>query len=449
MDGARIIIKTLRSAGYQAYLVGGCVRDMQLGIQPKDHDVATDAHPEDVARLFDRVIPTGMAHGTMTVLQDRRPYEVTTFRRDVECDGRRAVVESHDSLEEDLARRDFTVNALAQDPETSEVIDPHGGLSDLKARLLRCVGDPDRRFEEDHLRLLRAVRFAAQLEFQIEDGTWQALCRVAHKIDRISKERIADELWAILAAPAAHRGFRLLDSSGLLPFILPEISQMKDLPQPERWHHLDVFEHTLLALEKAVALSPDPLVRLATLLHDVGKASTLSRDDKGTVHFYGHEHRGAEMIAQLVSRMRLASSRRIDLDARQLTDRLQLLVRLHLRPRELELAGTAALRRFAREAGPWLDDVMLVARADRMAHRDPDTTALDRLQQNLDALGDVTNLHRIDSPLSGRELMDILGLAPGRQIGQAKKALIAAIVDGELKNNADAARDWILKHFKS
>ena len=446
VKGAKRLLKTLRAAGFEAWLVGGSVRDLQLGLTPKDFDITTSATPEQVKPLFRRVIPTGEKHGTVTVIAGGKPYEVTTYRRDVECDGRHAVVETSTSLEEDLGRRDFTVNAMALDPFTEQIVDPFGGRADLQARLLRCVGDPARRFDEDHLRLMRAVRFAAQLDFELEPATWRALVEKAPLLERVSRERIADELWALLGARAAGRGLALLDSSGLLPLILPELAAMKGVEQPGKWHHLDVFAHSRLAFERAVELTDDPVTRLALLLHDVGKPPTASSSD-GDIHFYGHEHEGAKMIPGVVERLKLSSSRRVALDAKQLTLRLQTLVRLHMRPQQAAGAGLVALRRLARQAGPYLDELLVVARADRMAHRDPDTSQLDRLQQKIRELGDALKMHELQSPLSGEEIMRLLDLPPGPAVGRAKQALVDALVDGELAADPDQARAWLREHW--
>lgn len=443
MDGAREVIRVLRGGGFEAFLVGGCVRDLLLGTAPKDHDIATAARPEEVMRLFARTVPTGIEHGTVTVLIGRLPYEVTSYRRDVECDGRRAKVEPAASLEEDLARRDFTVNAMALDPETERVLDPFGGRADLTARLIRCVGAPLDRFDEDHLRLMRAIRFAAQLDFEIEPGTWSALEARSSFLERISRERVSDELWALLAARAAHRGVRLLQQSGMLPIVLPALAALQQVQQPSEWHHLDVFEHSLLALSHAEAGTADPVTRLAVLLHDIGKPATASVDERGRIHFYGHAETGARMVEELVAGHKLAASRRIPLDEKALTRRLQTLIRLHLRPFDLEEAGAPALRRFVREAGPLLDELLLVAACDRLAHRTPDLTPLERLRGRLAALGPLEAIQAIESPLSGGEIMALLGLPAGPAVGAAKAALVAAILDGELVTEPERAREWL------
>ncbi|MBI4868278.1 MAG: HD domain-containing protein [Candidatus Wallbacteria bacterium] len=446
MDRALFVIRQLRAAGFQAYVVGGSVRDRELGLDPQDHDIATDATPEQVVAQFPKVIPTGVKHGTVTVVVDGVPYEVTTFRRDVECHGRHATIEHTTSLDEDLSRRDFTVNAMAFDPETGEVVDPFGGREDLTRRVIRCVGEPAARFEEDHLRVLRAIRFASQLDFDVEAPTWAAVLEKAPLLERISTERIAHELWGILGGRAAYKGVRLLDEAGILRRLLPEVAALKGVGQPERYHHLDVFEHSMLAFQHAQDLTPDPVTRLAVLLHDIGKPATRSHD-LGAVHFHGHEEVGARMVGELVPRMRLASSSRIHLDSKELIERLQLLVRLHLRPMQLHGARGAALRRFVREAGLRLDELLLVVLCDRLAHRDPEIETFDRFKHDIAALGPAHEIHRLESPLSGHEIMQLLGLPPGKELGRAKTALLDALVAGELPAEKDAARAWLLQRF--
>ncbi|MBI3891641.1 MAG: CCA tRNA nucleotidyltransferase [Candidatus Wallbacteria bacterium] len=446
MRGALHILATLRAAGFQAYVVGGSVRDRELGLEPQDHDIATDATPDRVLALFPKVIPTGVKHGTVTVIVEGVPYEVTTFRRDVECHGRHATVEHTTSLQEDLSRRDFTVNAMACDPETGQVIDPFGGREDLTRRVIRCVGDPPARFEEDHLRVLRAIRFAAQLDFEIEPATWAALLEKAPLLERISQERIAHELWGVLAGRAVWHGVRLLDQAGILARLLPELAATRGVTQPPRYHHLDVFEHTMLALQHAQDSTPDPVTRLAVLLHDIGKPATRSTDHEA-IHFHGHEEVGARLVPDLVARLRLAASSRIHLDTKELTDRLQKLIRLHLRPSQLHGAKGGALRRFVREAGLLLDELLLVVLCDRLAHREPDIEALDRLKRDIAALGPASHIHQLRSPLSGHEIMRLLGLQPGKALGEAKDALVDAIVSGEVPDDREAAERWLLARF--
>ncbi|NLA59802.1 MAG: CCA tRNA nucleotidyltransferase [Firmicutes bacterium] len=296
------VMDALEKAGYRAYLVGGSVRDLLLNRQPKDWDIATDAHPPQVRALFERTAPTGEKYGTVTVLGDI-PVEVTTFRKDGRyLDGRRPeTVEFSSSLEEDLTRRDFTLNALACGRD-GHVVDYVGGLQDLRHRIIRSVGDPGDRFREDALRMLRAHRLVAELggDFHIEPRTLDAIAKNAHLILNVSWERIRDELVRILMSDNPGE-IRHLYHSGILGHILPELAECYGFQQSSKHHDKDVFEHSVVALESA----PRRLqVRLAALLHDVGKVKTMTIDESGEGHFYGHNVKSEEMARQAMRRLK-------------------------------------------------------------------------------------------------------------------------------------------------
>ena len=281
----------LHDAGYEAYIVGGCVRDRIMGREPKDYDITTSALPEQTAAVFagERIIETGMKHGTVTVLLDGEPLEITTFRIDgTYSDSRHPdAVTFTPSLREDLARRDFTMNAMAYSSETG-LVDPFGGQADIAAKYIRCVGDPDLRFREDALRILRALRFSSVLGFPIEpetDGAARYLCLLLKKI---SAERVFSELKQLLCGPDVRRV--LLDYAGVLGAVLPEILPMQGFDQRNPHHCYDILEHTAAAVE---AMPPEPALRLAALLHDVGKPECFFTDEDGVGHFYGHPKAGA------------------------------------------------------------------------------------------------------------------------------------------------------------
>ena len=299
------IIQRLHAAGHQALLAGGCVRDMLLGKQPKDYDVATDATPEKVIRLFPGSQTVGAHFGVVIVRKGGGFIEVATFRRDgAYSDGRRPDSVEFTTAKEDAQRRDFTVNGLFLDPLKDEVLDFVGGRDDLAKGVLRAIGDPAKRFAEDHLRLLRAVRFATVLGFEIEAGTWEAACALAPRIATVSMERIRDEFAKTLAHPNRVRGFDLLMSSGLMAQILPEILALKGCEQPPQFHPVgDVFVHTRLMLS---LLPPDaslPLV-LSVLFHDIAKPPTMTVDETGRIRFNGHDKLGAEMTDQILRRLK-------------------------------------------------------------------------------------------------------------------------------------------------
>lgn len=309
-EDALSVAKRLKEAGFRALFAGGCVRDRLLGREPGDHDVATSATPEQVLAKFPRAVTVGARFGVVVVPVGTTNVEVATFRADGRyVDGRRPEGVTFSDPPTDASRRDFTVNGLFEDPVTGEVLDYVGGVADLKARILRAIGDPEGRFREDHLRLLRAVRFAVRLRFAIEPGTLAAVTRLAPLVATVSHERIRDELVKILH-DGRGRGLRLLRETGLLDHVLPEVAAMSGVPQPPPYHpEGDVFVHTCLAVDRVDVTGREAAeahaLLLGALLHDVGKPVTLSRDPDGRIRFNGHDARGAEMAEAILVRLRL------------------------------------------------------------------------------------------------------------------------------------------------
>ena len=377
------IVRRLREAGHEAFWVGGCVRDLVRGVKPADYDIVTSARPDEVRGLFARTVPVGERFGICLVVEGGAPFEVATFRTEADYDdGRRPSRIAYATAEEDVRRRDFTINGLLMDPETGRIVDHAGGLHDIEQRMIRTIGDPEERFSEDHLRMLRAVRFAATLDFEIEQKTFAAIQRRAPMITRISAERIREELSRLLTGGAARRGLELLSASGLLVEILPEIHALRGVEQPPAFHpEGDVWEHTLqmfsllpsLSSLEAPSLSspkafigdikPDGETNLrlawAVLLHDVGKAVTRSEDAAGT-HFYGHVQRGEEIAAVILRRLRfsreetetilaLVSGHMLFMNVREMRpNRLKRLLRtpdfaLHLELHRLDCLGSHGL----------------------------------------------------------------------------------------------------------
>src|SRR6185437_12045780 len=341
---AEEICGKLRAAGRQAYLVGGCVRDILLGREPEDYDVATDAEPAEIQRLFPNNLAIGAQFGVIVVMQDSVQVEVATFLSDVGySDGRHPdrVVYSK-SPQEDAQRRDFTINALLLDPQNNrEVLDFIGGRSDLREGIVRAIGDPARRFSEDKLRMMRAVRFAARFGYTIEPATLAAIEELAPEIRRVSAERVRDELTKILTEGAARRGFELLDQSRLLPEVLPEIARTKGVEQPPQFHpEGDVWTHTLLLLEKLPARAPVDLA-WGALLHDVGKPPTFRAPSEpgGRIRFDEHAETGARMAEAICQRLRFSNS-----DTQQITA----LVANHMRFKDAPQMKPATLKRFVR-----------------------------------------------------------------------------------------------------
>lgn len=309
-QNALAIVERLREAGYQAYWAGGCVRDLVMGRQPKDYDVATDAVPGEVARLFPGSLMVGAQFGVVMVTGDGGPTEVATFRSDgVYLDGRHpAEVRYATTPEEDVRRRDFTINGLLYDPVNGHVLDFVGGQDDIRARRLRTIGEPVARFGEDRLRMLRAVRFAARFDFVLDPATGNAIRRLAPAIHEVSAERIRDEILKILNEGAARRGFELLDETGLLRQILPEVEALQGVAQPPEFHpEGDVWTHTLMMLEGLGKGSQPatPTLALGVLLHDIGKPATFRVRER--IRFDGHVEVGVKIAESICRRLKLSS----------------------------------------------------------------------------------------------------------------------------------------------
>jgi poly(A) polymerase len=340
---ANQICHTLRNNGHQAYLVGGCVRDILLKREPADYDVATDATPDRVQELFPRSLAVGAQFGVVIVTDESTQVEVATFRSDIGySDGRHPDrVEYSKTPEEDVRRRDFTINALLLDPETNEVLDFVGGREDLRAGIIRAIGRPEERFREDKLRMIRAVRFAARFRYAIQAATFMAIVKLAGQVNQVSAERIRDELTKLLTEGAARRGFELLDESGLLPEVLPEIANMKGVEQPPQFHpEGDVWVHTLLMLEGLNA-GCSPTLAWGVLLHDVGKPPTFKpAAGPGTrIRFDEHVEVGTKMAEEICRRLRFSNDD---------TEQIAALVANHLRFKDVPQMKQSTLKRLVR-----------------------------------------------------------------------------------------------------
>lgn len=413
------VVRRLQDAGYAAYLVGGCLRDRLLGTTPKDWDVATDARPEVVAGMFERTHEVGAAFGTVVVLAPD-PVEVTTFRYEAEyTDGRHpSHVRFGTSIEDDLARRDFTINAMAWDPFADLWVDPFGGQEDLDAEQIRAVGDPAERFREDALRMLRAIRFVATLRFQLEVETWQAIEREASRVRSLSAERIRDELLRCLAAPAAGDGLWLLYEVGLMPYVLPELSGAGAMPQGKPGAPT-LLAHLIQAVDAA---PPDPILRFAALLHDVGKLTTRKLLPNGRVVFHGHEAAGEQVAYAACRRLRMPN---------QATRRVTSLVRMHM-VGSADI-GKKAIRRWVGEYGAnWVRDLAALRMADHIASGgDPDANPFPKqLESSLDeVLAESSAFSLRDLAIGGRDVMARTGLAPGPQVGQILNELFERVLE--------------------
>lgn len=408
------IVGQLHEQGHKAYLVGGCVRDLLLGREPKDYDVSTDARPDEILRLFPDARQVGAHFGVMLVSDEAAQVEVATFRSDhAYRDGRRpGRVEFETDPRQDVLRRDFTVNALLLDPEKDEVLDYVGGRQDLDARLIRAIGDPEKRFREDHLRMLRAIRLAAGLGFSIDPETMSAVRRLARLIRSVSAERIRDELVRILVEGNARRGFELLDESGLLVEALPEVVAMKGVAQPREFHpEGDVWTHTLLMLEGLNA--PSPTLALGVLLHDVAKPPTFRVE--GRIRFDGHAELGAKMAGAILTRLRFSNE-----EIRQ----VQALIASHLRFKDVERMRESTLKRFLRQ--PRFEEHLELHRLDCVASHGK----LDRyhfLKSKLEELPpDQLKPPRL---LTGNDL-----IAAGYQPGPAFQQILETVEDAQLES---------------
>ncbi len=434
-DLAKEIVARLQQAGFAAFWVGGCVRDFLLGREPQDFDIATDAKPEQVEKLFRKTIPVGKKFCVMIVVEGGHQFQVATFRAEADYqDGRRPEKIVFANAEADASRRDFTVNGLFYDPLTKKTHDWVGGEKDLHAKIIRTIGKPEERFAEDHLRLLRAIRFAAQLDFEIEPKTFAAIKSLAHKIKLISAERIRDELLKLFLPPHAARGLVLLRESELLEHILPELAATIDCEQSPDFHpEGSVFNHICLMLEK---LPPDSnkLLPWTVLLHDIAKPVTAEKDlQTGAIHFYGHEKIGAEMARAILNRLRFPKKQ---------VDKIVACVLHHMQFKDVKQMRKATLRR-------------LLLR---------ETFPLELELHKLDCLGSNGNLENynflveqaeelkkkptIRPPLlTGKDLI-ALGMKPGKELGTLLHEIREKQLQDELKTPRQA-KAWVKRKIQT
>lgn len=424
----RYVLQRLLDTGFTAFLVGGCVRDMVLGNVPHDWDVATDAVPDQVRPLFEKTHNAGARFGTIGVITNGHQIEVTTFRKELGYQDHRrpAEVQFSSSIHQDLARRDFTMNAIAWDPVTGVVVDPYNGRQDIDERIIRAVGEPAERFQEDALRMLRAVRFAAQLGFTIDVETWEATEREAHRVQYLSNERIRDELLRLLGTDHAGDGLWMLHELGLMRYTLPELQGTFRMAQGKPGAPT-LLAHLIQAVD---ACPPDPVLRLAALLHDVGKLTTRKVTPEGRVIFHGHEAAGAEIA--------LAACRRLRMPKRD-TDHVVELVRMHMVSGDD--VGKKAIRRWVAANGEaWVRDLILLRRADHIASGGDgdDNPFADRLSRELDeVVAEGSALGVQDLAINGRDVMEALGLEPGPRVGEILKSLLERVLEQPEINEAE------------
>ncbi len=440
-EGVGRIVRTLEDAGFAAWAVGGAVRDQVAGRPSGDWDLATRATPADVMKLFRRTVPVGVEHGTVGVLLRDTMYEVTTFRRDVETFGRHAVVAFADTIEEDLARRDFTINALAWHPLTGQLLDPFGGADDLREGRLRTVGDPAERFAEDYLRVLRALRFAGRFDLRIESATWSAVRDAVGHLDGLSAERVREELMKVLSGQRApSRSLELYREAGVLGALFPELAALEGEPPDAR---PDLWSLTLAAVD---AVPPHrPTLRLATLLHAIGMPPARTKDLRGGWRHTGHEVLGARKAEDVMTRLKSSNA-----DTRWV-------VRLVRHQPDLfpPDAPDAGIRQWLRDLGPdlvpdlfrlrfarWRAEARLGAAADARPE-----DLLERWRKAHRVLLEHPVLDTGGLAIGGGELRE-LGLQPGPLFGEILEALVAAVVQEPELNRREALlervrREWL------
>ena len=435
-DGARHILQTLNSAGHEAYLVGGCVRDLLRGVELHDWDICTSARPEETERCFAgrRIVETGLKHGTVTVLVEGGPYEITTYRTEGPySDSRRPdYVRFVPDLEEDLARRDFTMNAIAMDLE-ADLRDPFGGAKDISSGLIRCVGEPGRRFQEDGLRVMRALRFAAVFGYAVEGRTAQAVHENRAMLDRVAAERINAELRKLLVGKGA--GDVLRQYPDVFCQFWPQLGPLVALEQNNPWHCWGGWEHTIHALEAAPA---DVTLRLAMLLHDIGKPACMSPDEAGIDHFYGHSAVGAQLADRMLRALKFDNRTR---------ERVALLVERH----DVQIPDREhSIRKWLGRLGPEAFFQLLeVKRADGMGQD------LEKVRCRLDELGQIgAKAEQIleegqcltlkHLAVDGRDVI-AAGVEPGPEVGRILDGALGQVLNGEAPNERSALLHWIAR----
>ena len=436
--GVARALSMMENAGYEAFIVGGCVRDALMGIPPKDYDITTSALPEETKAVFReyRVIETGIQHGTVTVMMEGMPLEITTYRTEGTYSDNRHPdsVSFTTSLREDVARRDFTMNAIAYSP-TRGLIDHFGGEADIRAGIIRCVGDPDTRFREDALRMMRGIRFASVLGFRMEDDTAAAIRGNKERIPSVSAERIRVELTKLLCGVNVKNV--LMDWWDVLGVVIPEILPMHNFDQKTPYHIYDVWEHT------AVAVSETPPVthlRLSAFLHDIGKPSSFFTDEKGIGHFYGHPAVSAEMAEEILARLKYDNVTRC---------RVITLVKEH--DRIIEPTETAVKRALSRLTPEVFFNLLAIKRADNLAqspnYRDRLETyeAIEAMAQDILEKNECISVAAL--AVNGNDLI-ALGMKPGKEIGEMLSHLLEQVIRGKLENEQEELLSYVKKKMR-
>lgn len=428
------IIEKLKKAGYDAYWAGGCVRDILLGHEPKDYDIVTSAKPDEVEKLLEHTKPVGKEFGVILVIEGKHAYEVATFRADKSyTDGRRPDKICFTDAGEDAKRRDFTINGMFYDPLTDEVIDCVGGQKDLDAELIRFIGDPHKRILEDHLRILRAVRFKNQFNFQYHPDTYEALEKHARLANKVSAERVGEELNKMIEGLSPAQAFEDLSEIGILEHIIPEMEAMRGVPQPREFHQEgDVWDHSLRALKECDAHAARS-VKWAALLHDIGKPETFQLKER--IRYNGHVERGKELVHDIFKRLKY--SRRDREEVEWLVEHHMMVVPL------LEMTDGQARKWFLKEN---FLNLMQVFEADAKGIIPTDLSAYEKIMERYRKLMSEMP-HKPKPLLDGKKIMRLLDLPPGEKVGEIVDELEEKQLSGELKTKKDALK-W-LKNYKS
>ncbi|NLM36489.1 MAG: CCA tRNA nucleotidyltransferase [Clostridiales bacterium] len=431
------IINELEKQGYEAFAVGGCVRDSILGRNPNDWDITTNALPEAIIKTFKHTIPTGIKHGTITVMIDNLPFEVTTYRIDGEYTDNRHPDEVifTSKLEEDLSRRDFTINAMAYN-YSKGLVDPFNGMEDIREGVVKTVGSPHDRFNEDALRMIRAIRFSCQLGFYVEEKTFEAIKLNCELIKRVSIERIRDEFTKILLSKEPSRGIENLRLGGLLQYFLPELLAMFGFDQKNPHHDKDIYYHTLMVVDNT---EPRLALRLSALFHDIAKPVTFTLDEKGIGHFYGHEIKGKDMCEYILKRLRYDN---------ETIKKVSNLVYDHM-SRYTNLKGSTIKKVINRVGKENLEDLFILQEADIKASAPPfDFSGVHRLRKkSKEILEQKEPLNVKDLVLKGDDLIK-LGLKPGKLIGEILNYLMEKVLEAPELNNKKQLEEMALEYIE-
>ncbi len=438
-DYISTILNRLEEEGYKSYIVGGSVRDLILGKTPHDYDITTSATPDEIQRIFKdfKTLAIGKQFGTVVVVQGENNTEITTFRLEGKyLDGRRpSEVSFSDDIYEDLSRRDFTINAIAYN-EKEGTVDPFNGQKDIEDRIVRCVGNPIERFREDHLRILRAVRFSTQLGFEINKDTYNACKDLSSSLNGISVERIREELFKILLSENPSYGIRLMKDLNILEIVIPELIDAVGFDQKNPNHDKDVFEHIMCVLDKT---PPILSVRLAALFHDIGKPHTLSIDEKGIGHFYGHDKLGAKIAEKILLRLNLS---------RELIDKVTIMIKEHMSHHN-NMKDRGLKRQISRVGKDNIFNLLELQKADRLCSSDDvDITFLfEREKETRRILDSNEPYEKSHLKIDGNDIID-LGFEKGKIVGEILNYLLERVMKNPELNEKEKLKEIIRERYK-